>query len=102
MTAKARSPTQGKSAAYVQYSKRLATTVTVFWCIFRVACLALLAFRPSLIDGMKNVIQGVDDVMMANIAFYCGNSVAEKGIIGYFGARRQAAEESADDETING
>lgn len=102
MPVKSRSPTMKKNPAFVQYSKKLATTVTVFWCIFRVACLALLAFRPSLIDGMKNVIQGVDDVMMANIAFYCGNSVAEKGIIGYFGTRRQAAEESADDETING
>ena len=100
MPTRARSPTRNQ--AFVQYSKRLATVVSVFWIVFRIACLALLAISPSMIDGMKNILQGVDDVMMANIAFYCGNSVAEKGIIGYFGARRQAAEESADDETING
>ena len=73
-----------KTAAYIQFSKRLATAVTVFWCVFRLACLGLLIYSPSVIDGLRNVIQGADDVMMANIAFYCGNSVAEKGITGYF------------------
>ena len=103
MTAKARSPTQKKNPAFVQYSKRLATFITIFWCAFRVIVLALLLFRPSLIDGMRNIIQGADDVMMMNVACYCGNSVAEKGITGYFGMKASSSdEETADDETING
>lgn len=106
MQAKARSPTKAKNTAYVQYSKRLAATVSVFWIIFRVACLALLLLHPSLIDGMRNVMQGVDDVMMANIAFYSGNSVAEKGIVGYFSAKKtensSTDEEEEDDDTSNG
>lgn len=103
MTARARSPTGKKSPAFVQYSKKLATAVSMFWIVFRVACLALLVISPSLIDGMKSILQGVDDVMMANIAFYCGNSVAEKGIVGYFGSRASSnEEESADDESVNG
>lgn len=102
MTAKARSPTKRKDTAFVQYSKRLATFVTLFWCVFRVTVLALLIFRPSLIDGMKNIIQGADDVMMMNVACYCGNSVAEKGITGYFKTKASSTEESADDETMNG
>lgn len=103
MPAKARSPTVQKNPAFVQYSKRLATSITVFWCAFRVIILVLLLFRPSLIDGMRNIIQGADDVMMMNVACYCGNSVAEKGITGYFGMKASGdEEESADDETING
>lgn len=69
---------------YQQYSKRIATAVTVFWATFRIACIVLLAFWPSLADGMAGILRGADDVMMANLAFYCGNSVAEKGIVGYF------------------
>jgi len=41
--------------------------------------------------------------MMMNVACYCGNSVAEKGITGYFGMKASSSdEESADDETMNG
>ena len=79
---------KGSAAAYVQFSKRLAITITVFWCVFRVGCLAVLLFRPSLAGSMQGLMQGADDVMMCNIGFYCGNSVAEKGIIGYFGRKK--------------
>ena len=102
MTTKVRSPTKTKNPAYIQYSKRLAAVVSIFWIVFRVACLALLVISPSLIDGMQNILKGVDDVMMANIAFYCGNSVAEKGIVGYFGAKTASTDESADDQSVNG
>lgn len=95
MAEKARSPT--RRSTYTQYSKRLATAISVFWIVFRAACLALLLLRPALAEGMKGVLQGADDVMMANIAFYCGNSVAEKGITGYFG--RKSAEEAPMDES---
>lgn len=94
MPAKARSPT--KSKTYVQYSKRLASFITVFWCLFRIIVLALLLFRPSLIDGMESIIHGADDVMMFNVACYCGNSVAEKGIIGYFSTKKAQDEDEKD------
>ena len=90
MAQKTRSPT----VAWVQYSKRLASGITFFWCIFRVSVLVLLWFRPSLVSGIENVIRGADDVMMVNVACYCGNSVAEKGISGYFGAKASSAQET--------
>ncbi len=99
MTAKARSPTKKK--AYVQYSKKLAAFITIFRCLFRIAVLALLWFNPSLLDGMEKVIKGADDVMMFNVACYCGNSVAEKGITGYFG-RSSSTEESEEEDSSNG
>ena len=96
MTAKARSPTRGKM--YIQYSKKLAAFITIFWCFFRITVLVLLWFGPSLLDGIEKVIKGADEVMMMNVACYCGNSVAEKGIVGYFG-RSSSTEESEKDES---
>lgn len=90
--ATARSPTLQKD--YVQYSKRLTTWITAFWCVFRVAILGALLVRPSLAEAMQGIIQGADDVMMVAIGFYAGNSVAEKGMTSYFKARGSRQEES--------
>lgn len=98
--ATARSPTLKRD--YVQYSKRLATWITVFWCVFRVAILAALLLRPSLAEAMQGIVQGADDVMMVNIGFYAGNSVAEKGVLSYFKARGTRQEESQDAGEGNG
>lgn len=76
-----------KRAPFVQFSKRLAVGITIFWCAFRILALILLLLRPSLSGSMQGIMQGADDVMMCNIGFYCGNSVAEKGILGYFSSR---------------
>lgn len=78
-----------KRALFVQFSKRLAVGITIFWCAFRILTLILLLLRPSLSGSMQGIMQGADDVMMCNIGFYCGNSVAEKGILGYFRSRTQ-------------
>ena len=65
---------------YVQYSKRLTAFITGVW--------ALLIIRPSVAESMEAFLRGADDVMICNVGFYCGNSVAEKGIIHYFNAKR--------------
>ena len=74
---------------YVQFSKRITVAVTIMWCAFRILTLVLIAFRPETATALTTFQQGADDVMMAAIGFYCGNSVAEKGILGYFKARNQ-------------
>lgn len=73
--------------AYIQYSKRMATAITVFWCVYRLAALALAWLNPNFGELLIKMQSGVDDVMMVSIGFYTGNSVIEKGIIGYFGAK---------------
>lgn len=78
--------------AYVQYSKRMATAITVFWCVYRLAALALSYLKPDLGEFMVKMQAGVDDVMMVSIGFYTGNSVIEKGIVGYFGAKGASTE----------
>ncbi|MBQ9211059.1 MAG: hypothetical protein IJ153_05625 [Clostridia bacterium] len=105
MDAKARSPTKKTKAPYIQYSKRLATGIAAFWCLFRIAALAVLILRPSLASAVQGIIQGADDVMMVNIGFYAGNSVAEKGIVGYFKSRPSSSaqdEDTVSDEESNG
>ena len=97
---KARSPT------YTQYSKRLCAVITVFWCALRLLALVAAIFRPELGTSLAGILQGADDVMICNVAFYCGNSVAEKGIIRYFDAKKPPTEadsvESTESTSANG
>ncbi len=74
---------------YVQFSKRITVAVTVMWCAFRLLTMVLIAFRPETAEALTTFQKGSDDVMMVAIGFYCGNSVAEKGILGYFKAKTQ-------------
>lgn len=82
---------------YIQFSKRITVAITVMWAAFRLMTLILIAFRPETSEALTAFQQGVDDVMMVGIGFYCGNSVAEKGIIGYFGAKKQSQTEHEDE-----
>lgn len=84
---KVRSPTQ-----YVQYSKRLTAFITGFWALLRFCGLIAMVIRPSVAECMEAFLHGADDVMICNVGFYCGNSVAEKGIIHYFNVRRPLTE----------
>lgn len=71
-------------AAYVQFSKRIAIVILVFWAVYRLATLVLVSVNLSLASALTSMQSGVDDVMMVSIGFYTGNSVIEKGIVGYF------------------
>lgn len=84
---------------YVQFSKRITVAVTAMWCAFRLLTMVLIAFRPETAEALTTFQQGSDDVMMVAIGFYCGNSVAEKGILGYFKAKSQ--DQTVDDTSDN-
>lgn len=81
---------------YVQFSKRITVAVTAMWCVFRLLTMVLIAFRPETAEALTTFQQGSDDVMMVAIGFYCGNSVAEKGILGYFKSKGQNQTENAE------
>lgn len=76
------------SRQYVQFSKRITIAVCAAWCAFRLITLVLIAFRTEAAGALTEFQRGADDVMMVAIGFYCGNSVAEKGILGYFGREK--------------
>lgn len=80
----------------MQFSKRITIAVTAAWCAFRLITLLLVAFRTEAAGALTEFQRGADDVMMVAIGFYCGNSVAEKGILGYFGRNSEKNGDSED------
>lgn len=87
-----------RNNAYVQYSKRITTLVAISWICFRVLTIVLIALRSEVAEFAIKLQQGADDVMMVAVGFYCGNSVAEKGIVGYFNARAKQPETQTETE----
>lgn len=81
--------------AFIQYSKKMATRVTVFWMIYRALTSILVFFRPETAAAMTALTEGVDTVMIVNMSVYTGNSATEKIAIA-FGKRTRIR--SSDDE----
>ena len=82
--------------AMQQYSKKMATRVTVFWMLYRVICLVIVFFRPSVAASINRLTEGVDTIMIVNMSVYTGNSATEKIAIA-FGKRAKLY--SSDDES---
>lgn len=81
--------------AMQQYSKKMATRVTVFWMIYRIVCLIAVFFKPDIATAVNHLTEGVDTVMIVNMSVYTGNSATEKIAIA-FGKRSRLY--STDDE----
>ena len=101
-------------AAFEQYSKKMATRVTVFWMIYRIVVAVLIVLRPEIANAMAVQIEGVDTVMIVNMSVYTGNSATEKVAIA-FGKRnprysglpgsaeeKEDAEDEEQEESENG
>ena len=69
--------------AFVQYSKRMCTSIAVFWMAYRILITLLIFFRPDVSTAYIQLTQGVDTVMIANISVYTGNSISEKAFIAF-------------------
>ncbi len=89
--------------AFEQYSKKMATRVTVFWMIYRIAISILIFFKPEISTAMIHLTEGADTVMIVNMSVYTGNSATDKIAIA-FGKRnaryysKEEAESEKDDE----
>lgn len=79
----------------LQFSKRMSVTVMVFWIIFRLAEVIAAVWQPTIADALVKLVAGVDSVMMVNLGFYCGNSVAEKAILAWMDSRQAQGDESS-------
>lgn len=80
---------------FMQYSKKMASRVTIFWMVYRIVNFIVVILRPEVANALVDLSTGVDTVMMINVGFYTGNSISEKAIIG-FGKRKSLY--SSDDE----
>ena len=82
--------------AFEQYSKKMATRVTIFWMIYRSLVSILVFFRPETATAMTTLTEGVDTVMIVNMSVYTGNSATEKIAIAF--GKRNRIHSSDDDE----
>lgn len=96
MATRKRKSTPSKRAP-LQYSKKLSTAVTLFWIIYRLAELVVAVIEPAIADALVQLVSGVDTVMMVNLGFYSGNSVAEKAILAWMD-KGLAAKDEEDEE----
>ncbi len=80
----------------LQFSKKMSVTVTIFWIVFRLVEILAAIWQPAIADALVKLVSVVDGVMMVNLGFYCGNSVAEKAILAWMDSRNAQGD---DDET---
>ena len=69
--------------AFIQYSKKMCTRVTIFWMIYRVLNFIVVLIRPESATALVDLCAGVDTVMIVNMGAYTANSGTEKVAIAF-------------------
>lgn len=92
--------------AFIQYSKKMCTRVSIFWMIYRIANFVVVLLRPEIAASLVDLSAGVDTIMIVNMGMYTGNSATEKVAIA-FGKRKSLysasdTEEEKDEEDEEG
>ena len=85
---------KNKKKLALQFSKRMSICVTIFWILYRLAEIVAAIVEPAIAEALVQLVAGVDGVMMVNLGFYCGNSVAEKAILAWMDSRMPQGDES--------
>lgn len=85
---------------YVQYSKRMAWRVTLFWMIYRLMTAIVVAVLPEVSTALTDLVAGVDAVMMVNMGTYTGNSGIEKVALALARRRSDAEEDESEEESV--
>lgn len=83
--------------AFVQYSKKMCTRVSVFWMIYRVLNFIVVLLRPESSAALVDLCAGVDTIMIVNMGAYTANSGTEKVAIA-FGKRNRINDSDKEDE----
>lgn len=84
-----------RARPYIQYSKRMAWRVAVFWMAYRLMTAIVVAMRPEAQNALVDLVAGVDAVMMVNMGTYTGNSGVEKIAIAL--AKRRGGDDEDDE-----
>jgi hypothetical protein len=85
------------SVKYMQYSKKMASRVTIFWMIYRLANFIVATIRPDIVKALVDLTAGVDTIMIVNMSAYTTNSATEKVAIA-FGKRKSLYSIDEEDE----
>ena len=89
-----------RAKPYIQYSKRMAWRVTVFWMAYRLMSAIVVAIRPDALNALVDLVAGVDAVMMVNMGTYTGNSGVEKIAIALAKRRGADDEDEENDDSV--
>ena len=82
--------------AFMQYSKKICTAVSIFWMAYRAFITLLIFFRPETATSLVRLTEGADTIMIVNISFYTGNSVSEKALVAF--GKRKLYDDTDDDK----
>ena len=98
--------------AFVQYSKKMCTRVTIFWMIYRLANFLVVLFLPQVLSALVELTAGVDTIMIVNMSVYTLNSGTEKVAVAFSNRKSlfsssgddddESEEENDDDDSSNG
>lgn len=89
-----------RAKPYIQYSKRMAWRVTVFWMAYRLMTAIVVAIRPEAQTALVDLVAGVDAVMMVNMGTYTGSSGVEKIAIALAKRRGADDEDEENDDSV--
>ena len=84
--------------AYIQYSKRMCTSVAIFWMVYRLFNFIVVLIRPEIANALVDLCAGVDTIMIVNISAYTGNSISEKAVLAYNKRKNVSASTNKDDD----
>jgi hypothetical protein len=73
MTARKKTPYY-ELPSFVQYSKKICTSVTIFWMAYRIINFIMILIRPDVSTVLVDLVAGVDTTMICNMGFYIGKS----------------------------
>lgn len=82
--------------AFIQYSKKMCTSVALFWMVYRVFNFIVVLLRPELASALVDLSAGVDTIMIVNMSAYTFNSSTEKVSIAF--AQRKSLYSSSSDK----
>ena len=88
-----------KDKHFIQYSKKMASRVTIFWMIYRIVNLVVAIIRPDISKALVDLSAGVDTIMIVNMSAYTMNSGTEKVAIAFSKRKSLYDEEESKDET---
>ena len=100
MVTKKRRRRRKQTRPYIQYSKRMAWRVTVFWMVYRILTAVAVFIKPEAQSALTDLTAGVDTVMMVNMGTYTGNSGIEKVALALAKRRGTDDEENDDDDSV--
>ena len=76
-----------------QYSKKMCSRVTIFWMLYRVACLIAVFINPNLSVDLNRLTERLDAVQIVNMSVYTVNSTAEKIAVAFVSKKVEDEEE---------